>query len=189
MSGPSAWAPLRHRPFRALWLATVVANLAVWMQNIGAAWMMTELVASPVMVALVQTAMALPAFVLGLPSGVIADLMDKRRLLLITQGLALVSMVLLCIPALAGNLGPVALLAYTFALGSASALSMSAWLACTIEHAPPGQTGGRHCTGHGVPEHRPGAWPGAGRRDSSPGSARHFFSCWSVPAWPASSPC
>jgi MFS family permease len=139
MSGPSAWAPLRHRPFRALWLATVVANLAVWMQNIGAAWMMTELVASPVMVALVQTAMALPAFVLGLPSGVIADLMDKRRLLLITQGLALVTMVLLCIPALAGNLGPVALLAYTFALGSASALSMSAWMACTIEHAPPGQ--------------------------------------------------
>ncbi len=139
MSGPSAWAPLRHRPFRALWLATVVANLAVWMQNIGAAWMMTELVASPLMVALVQTAMALPAFVLGLPSGVIADLMDKRRLLLITQGLALLTMVLLCIPALAGNLGPVALLAYTFALGSASALSMSAWMACTIEHAPPGQ--------------------------------------------------
>ena len=85
MSGPSAWAPLRHRPFRALWLATVVANLAVWMQNIGAAWMMTELVASPLMVALVQTAMALPAFVLGLPSGVFADLVDKRRLLLITQ--------------------------------------------------------------------------------------------------------
>jgi predicted MFS family arabinose efflux permease len=109
------------------------------MQNIGAAWMMTELVASPLMVALVQTAMALPAFVLGLPSGVIADLMDKRRLLLITQGLALLTMVLLCIPALAGNLGPVALLAYTFALGSASALSMSAWMACTIEHAPPGQ--------------------------------------------------
>ncbi|MBN9695408.1 MAG: MFS transporter [Zoogloea sp.] len=140
MSGPSAWAPLRHRPFRALWLATVVANLAVWMQNIGAAWMMTELAASPLMVALVQTAMALPAFVLGMPSGVIADLMDKRRLLLITQGLALLSMILLCIPALVGNLGPVALLAYTFALGSASALSMSAWLACTIEHAPPGQT-------------------------------------------------
>jgi MFS family permease len=55
------------------------------MQNIGAAWMMTELAASPLMVALVQTAMALPAFVLGMPSGVIADLMDKRRLLLITQ--------------------------------------------------------------------------------------------------------
>jgi predicted MFS family arabinose efflux permease len=109
------------------------------MQNIGAAWMMTELVASPLMVALVQTAMALPAFILGLPSGVIADLMDKRRLLLITQGLALLTMVLLCIPALAGTLGPVALLAYTLALGSASALSMSAWMACTIEHAPPGQ--------------------------------------------------
>lgn len=157
------------------------------MQNIGAAWMMTELVASPLMVALVQTAMALPAFVLGLPSGVIADLMDKR-LLLITQGLALLTMVLLCIPALAGNLGPVALLAYTFALGSASALSRSAWMACTIEHAPPGQVAAAIALGTVSPNiARVSArrW----QAHSSPGSARHFYSCWSVPAWPASSPC
>ncbi|MBS0349193.1 MAG: MFS transporter [Proteobacteria bacterium] len=139
MRSPSAWAPLRHPPFRALWLATVMANLAVWMQNIGAAWMMTELVGSPLMVALVQTAMALPAFLLGLPSGVIADLMDKRRLLLVTQWLALFAMILLCVPALTGRLGPWSLLLYTFALGTTSALSMSAWLACTIDRAPEGQ--------------------------------------------------
>ncbi len=116
-----------------------MANLAVWMQNIGAAWMMTELAGSPLMVALVQTAMALPAFLLGLPSGVIADLMDKRRLLLATQWLALFAMLLLCIPALTGRLGPWSLLLYTFALGTTSALSMSAWLACTIDRAPEGQ--------------------------------------------------
>ncbi|PYM16516.1 MAG: MFS transporter, partial [Verrucomicrobia bacterium] len=58
----SAWSPLRHPVFRALWLATIVSNIGTWMQNVGAAWLMTSLTPSSVMVALVQTATSLPVF-------------------------------------------------------------------------------------------------------------------------------
>src|SRR5947207_4913377 len=82
----STWSPLRHLLFRALWLASVASNIGTWMQNVGAAWLMTSLAPSPTMVALVQAATSLPVFLVGLPAGAIADLVDRRRLLLATQG-------------------------------------------------------------------------------------------------------
>ena len=81
----SAWAPLSHPVFRALWIASLVSNIGTWMQNVGAAWAMTSLSPSPLMVALVQSATSLPVFVVGLPAGAIADIVDRRRLLLVTQ--------------------------------------------------------------------------------------------------------
>ena len=87
----SFWAPLRHRLFVGLWLACAIANLAIWMQTVGAAWIMTQLTASPLMVSLVQTAITLPVFLFGLPGGVLADRMDPRRLLLVTQSAMLVA--------------------------------------------------------------------------------------------------
>lgn len=135
-----AWAPLLHRPFRALWIAAIAVNLSMWMQNIGAAWMMTELRPdSPLMVSLVQTAMALPAFLLGLPSGVIADLVNRRRLLLITQTCSLACACLLAATALAGGIGAWLLLGLTFALGCSNAFGMAAWIAANIDSAPKGQ--------------------------------------------------
>ena len=85
----SAWAPLQHRAFRMLWLAQFVSNVGTFMQGIGAVWVMLELHQSPAMVALVQTAVALPVLLLGIPAGALADLTDRRRLLLPTQGLRL----------------------------------------------------------------------------------------------------
>src|SRR5216683_1773533 len=81
----SAWTPLSHPVFRALWIASLVSNIGTWMQNVGAAWTMTSLSPSPLMVALVQSATSLPVFVVGLPAGSIADIVDRRRLLLVTQ--------------------------------------------------------------------------------------------------------
>src|ERR1043166_7662037 len=78
----TAWSPLRHSLFRALWLASVASNIGTWMQNVGAAWLMTSLAPSPTMVALVQAATSLPVFLVGLPAGAVADLVDRRRLLL-----------------------------------------------------------------------------------------------------------
>src|SRR5881409_4294725 len=82
----SAWSPLYQPLFRALWIASVASNIGTWMQNVGAAWLMTSLAPSPVMVALVQAATSLPVFLVALPAGALADVVDRRRLLLWTQG-------------------------------------------------------------------------------------------------------
>ncbi|MDQ3911736.1 MAG: MFS transporter [Actinomycetota bacterium] len=82
----SAWVPLREPLFRVLWIAAFASNVGTWMQNVAAAWLMTSLTSSATMVALVQTASSLPIFLAGLPSGAISDVVDRRKLLLVTQG-------------------------------------------------------------------------------------------------------
>src|SRR5579862_9616676 len=82
---PSSWAPLRQRVFLALWVAALASNLGTWMQNVGAAWLMTSLSKSPLAVSLVQTASSLPIFLLALPGGALADIVDRRRLLIFSQ--------------------------------------------------------------------------------------------------------
>ena len=82
----SAYAPLRQPVFRALWIASLVSNLGTWVQNVGAGWLMTGLTPSPLMAALVQAATTLPVFLLALPAGALADVIDRRRLLLVVQG-------------------------------------------------------------------------------------------------------
>ncbi len=82
---PTAWAPLRDPTFRKLWLVWVATNIAMWMNDIAAAWTMTTLTTSPTVIAMVQTASAMPVFLLGLPSGALADIIDRRRYLLFTQ--------------------------------------------------------------------------------------------------------
>src|SRR4029077_11681372 len=72
----SAWAPLSHPVFRALWIASLVSNIGTWMQNVGAAWAMTSLSPSPLMVALVQSGTSLPVFIVGMPAGAVADIVD-----------------------------------------------------------------------------------------------------------------
>ena len=57
----------------------------MWMNDVAAAWLMTQLTTSPVMVAMVQTASTLPVFLLGIPSGALADTVDRRRYFALTQ--------------------------------------------------------------------------------------------------------
>ena len=84
-SDASPWSPLRQAVFRALWIAAVASNIGTWMQSVGAAWLMTSLTPSPLLVALMQTATSLPVFLVGLPAGTLADVVDRRKLLLVTQ--------------------------------------------------------------------------------------------------------
>ena len=81
----STLGPLRNPVFRMLWLAWLAANMTMWMNDVAAAWLMTTLTDSAVMVALVQAASTLPVFVLGLPSGALADIVDRRRYFAVTQ--------------------------------------------------------------------------------------------------------
>ena len=77
--------PLQEPLFRGLWAAALVSYTGTWMQNVGAGWLMTSLTMSPLMVGLVQAAGAIPVFVVVLPAGALADMVDRRRLLLFTQ--------------------------------------------------------------------------------------------------------
>jgi MFS family permease len=81
----ATFEPLRGAVFRNLWLASFAANIGMWMNDVTAAWVMTSLTTSPVMVAMVQTASTLPVFLLGLPSGALADIVDRRRYFAATQ--------------------------------------------------------------------------------------------------------
>src|SRR5215469_14006578 len=132
----SAWAPLQHRVFRMLWLAQFVSNIGTFMQGVGAVWVMLELHQSPAVVALVQTAMSLPVLLLGVPAGALADLIDRRRLLLATQGLMLAAAAALAVLTWTGGITPAALLGLTFALGVGTALNGPAWQAVQPELVP-----------------------------------------------------
>ena len=68
-----------------LWFAWLAANLTMWMNDVAAAWLMSQLTTNATMVALVQAASTLPVFLLGLPSGALADIVDRRRFLAFTQ--------------------------------------------------------------------------------------------------------
>src|SRR5260370_19999402 len=82
---PSLWRPLRTPIFRQLLVADVVSDIGTFMQGVGAAWLMVSLGASPMYVALTQTASTLPFFLFALPAGSIADIVDRRRLILYTE--------------------------------------------------------------------------------------------------------
>ncbi|HRQ64084.1 MAG TPA: MFS transporter [Xanthomonadaceae bacterium] len=134
--GLSPLAPLRLPAFRMLWTAWLVANVCMWMNDVAAAWMMSSLTSTPIWVALVQTAATLPVFLLGLPSGALADMLNRKRYLLMTQlWVAFVALVL-CLFAFFGTLSPPLLLALTFANGIGLAMRMPVFAAIVPDLVP-----------------------------------------------------
>jgi MFS family permease len=132
----SAWAPLRNPIYRGLWTAQLVSNIGTWMQNVGAAWLMGSLGGSAALVALVQSAVTLPVFLTALPAGAIADIVDRRRLLLWTQTWMLLSAAALAELTWQNAVTPGLLLALTFSLGLGTAINMPAWQAIQPELVP-----------------------------------------------------
>ncbi|WP_338148250.1 MFS transporter [Neoroseomonas eburnea] len=132
----SALAPFASRAFLVIWLASVVGNLGTWMRDVASGWVMTSLSPSPVMVALVQAAASLPAMLLALPAGVLADLIDRRRLLLQVQVFLTCVSLVLAVFAGAGLLTPWLLLALVLAGGMAAALAAPAWQTSVPELVP-----------------------------------------------------
>jgi MFS family permease len=129
----SAWSPLGYATFRWLWLASIASNIGTWMHEVGAGWLMTSLSASPMNVALVQVAGAAPMFFLALPAGALADIVDRRRYLLLVQmWMAAVAMTLALLT-LGGQITVTLLLLLTLGMGIGTALMMPAWSALTPE--------------------------------------------------------
>src|SRR5215510_5339509 len=102
----SAWSPLAHRTFRALWIASVASHVGSYMTDVGQGWLMTSLTPSPLVVALLLTAESLPFFALGLPAGALADIVDRRRLLIVTQVAMAIAMGTLAVVTLTGVVTP-----------------------------------------------------------------------------------
>src|SRR5579864_8274032 len=113
----AVYAPLRHRIFFWLWTAALTSNIGTWLQNVASAWLMTSLSPSPFLVAMVQAATTLPVFLLALPAGALADIVDQRRLLLAAQLWMMVAAGLLAVLTHNGLVTPTTLLVLTIALG------------------------------------------------------------------------
>src|SRR3954468_5287769 len=121
-AGDGIAAPLRHTVFRRIWLASLVSNLGLLIQGVGAAWAMTQMAASADKVALVQTALMLPIMLISMPAGAIADMYDRRIVALLSLGIALAGATSLAALAALNLITPEILLASCFVVGSGMAL-------------------------------------------------------------------
>ncbi len=130
-------APLRHAVFRRIWLASLLSNLGLMIQSVGAAWAMTQMTTAADKVALVQTALMLPIMLISMPAGAIADMYDRRVVSLVSLVIALAGAIGLTALTWAGAITPNILLAFCFVIGSGMALFGPAWQASVSEQVPP----------------------------------------------------
>jgi len=133
---PSAWRPLKRPFYRMLWIANSFSMIGVWMHDVGAVWLMISLAPTPFMVAMIQTAAALPMALLALPAGALADIFDRKRLILTTLIWRIVVSGGLGFITVLGYTTPSVLLIATFALGFGMAMSAPAWQAIIPDLVP-----------------------------------------------------
>ena len=129
-------APLRHPVFRRIWLASLLSNLGLLIQGVGAAWAMTQMTSSADKVALVQTALMLPIMLISMPAGAIADMYDRRIVALVSLSIALTGATALSVLAWLGLVTPEILLTFCFVVGSGMALFGPAWQSSVTEQVP-----------------------------------------------------
>ena len=133
---PSLLTPFTYALFRAIWIASVVSNVGTWMQNVAGVWLVTTLTTSVLLVALMQTATSLPAFLLSMPAGAVGDLIDRRKLLLFTQGFMAVVALALGAFTFTGHISALEVLGFTFLLGMGAAVNGPVWQAVATELVP-----------------------------------------------------
>jgi MFS family permease len=129
-------APLTQVTFRRIWLASLLSNLGLLIQAVGAAWAMTQMTSSADKVALVQTALMLPVMLIAMPAGAIADMYDRRIVALISLSISLVGATALTVLAWLSLVTPEILLASCFVVGSGMALFGPAWQSSVSEQVP-----------------------------------------------------
>jgi MFS family permease len=129
-------APLRLPVFRRIWLASLLSNLGLLIQGVGAAWAMTQMTSSADKVALVQTALMLPIMLISMPAGAIADMYDRRIVALVSLSIALSGATVLSVLAWLDLVTPTILLAFCFIVGSGMALFGPAWQSSVTEQVP-----------------------------------------------------
>jgi MFS family permease len=135
-AAPGAFAALRRPVFAVLWIATVLGNTGSFMRDVASAWLVTDLSASPTAVAMVQAAGLLPIFLLAIPAGVLADILDRRRFLIVIQLMLASVSITLMLMAKTGALTVSYLIGLTFVGGIGAALMGPTWQAIVPELVP-----------------------------------------------------
>lgn len=118
----SAWAPFRSRVFAVIWTAALIGSIGTWMRDVGAGWLMTTLSASATAVAMVQVATTLPIFLLSLPAGALADIVNRRRLLLWVNALLALVALTLAVLTQSGRMTPTLLILGLLIAGACTAV-------------------------------------------------------------------
>ncbi|MDB5723642.1 MAG: transporter [Novosphingobium sp.] len=131
--GTGAFAPLREKTFRRIWITSLFSNFGQLILGVGAAWQMTKLTTDPSMVALVQSALMLPLMLVAVPAGAIADMFDRRKIALTGLGFSAASGAVLTALAFAGLTTPWMLLGFCTLIGAGVALYSPSWQASISE--------------------------------------------------------
>ncbi|MDH5504988.1 MAG: MFS transporter, partial [Acidimicrobiia bacterium] len=133
-----AVAPLRIRHFRALWIASVVSNVGSFLQGVAGSWLMLELTGSATWVGFMVASTTLPLLFLALTAGALADLVDRAKLLLVSQIVMGSAAAAMAIVTSFGRIGPGLLLALGLLLGVGMAFNLPAWQAMVPDLVPRG---------------------------------------------------
>ena len=134
-----AFAPLRHKAFRWLWIGMLISWTGTWMQAVGAQWLVVDEPNAATLVSLVQAATTLPVMLLALPGGVLADSFDRRWLLFSIQAYLFVVAIVLALLTALGQMPPALLIAFTFLLGVGGAVLLPTWASTVPELVPRSQ--------------------------------------------------
>ncbi|WP_243315413.1 MFS transporter [Geothrix paludis] len=135
----SPFAPLRSRIFFAIWIAAMASNVGTWVQSVGEKWLMGEITRSPLLMSLIETGATLPMLVLSMPGGAIADIVDRRRMLLATQAWMLLAAAAMAVLSALHLVTPGVLISMSLLLGVGAALNSPAWQASVPDLVPKDQ--------------------------------------------------
>ncbi len=130
------WAPFSIQAFRIIWICNLFANLGTWAQSVAAAWVVTDAHASPLMVAMIQVAAALPLVLLSILSGVIADNHDRRKIMLWGLSFEMTGAMFATLLAFLGYLDPVLLIISILWISLGGSVTIPAWQAAVNEQVP-----------------------------------------------------
>ena len=130
------WAPFRNRTFAVIWTATVVSNIGGWMYSVASGWLMTNLNPDPFIVSMVQVANSLPMFLFAIPAGALADIVDRRRLLIIGESAIMITSTAFAALVWLHHITPVSLLVFSFIVTVGSAITAPGWQAVVPELVP-----------------------------------------------------
>ena len=135
----SPFAPLKSRLFLAIWIAAMASNVGTWVQSVGEKWLMAEITRSPLLMSLIETGATLPMLLLSMPGGAIADIVDRRKLLLATQSWMLIVAAAMAILSALHLVTPTVLITMSLLLGVGAALNGPAWQASVPDLVPKDQ--------------------------------------------------